>query len=471
MSLKKKNSIFRTVTFRLTALFVGLFILLSSIVFILFYTLLAPKAGQFVKELLFTKATNFSVLYQKRGIDGLKEAFDIEAEMKGKDEVFHLLLSNQLDILASSDLTSWEKIDFKTDVFENLYEKGEAFKTITVPGKGRKKVYVVLKKMPDGGTLLIGHKFIDMEMLVTQSIKMLYKAIVIMLICGGLLGFFITKKMMDGVNRVTQAATLIGKGNLNCRVPIKNEGEEMDNLTIAFNNMLERIQVLVMELKEIVNNIAHDLRSPITRIRGMAETTLTGRQTLSEYQEMTGNIIEESDNLIGMINTTLEIAETESRNVKISNNRVDINTIVKDAYDLFQPVAENKCINFDIDVPNESLLTSGDISLLQRAIANLIDNAIKYTPDGGKVHLLTKAAGTHIIIEIADTGVGISEKDLPHIFERFYRVDRSRSNPGNGLGLSLANAIIRAHEGEIDVKSFIGKGTTFQIFLPRSSNI
>ncbi len=134
-------------------------------------------------------------------------------------------------------------------------------------------------------------------MLLIDYFKIYGWAITIIFLCGGLLGWRITKKMMGGVERITQTAMHIGKGDLNGRVPVKNEGEEMDNLAIAFNNMLERIKILVNELKEMINNVAHDLRSPITRIRGMAETTLTGNQTLLEYQKMTGNIIEESDTL------------------------------------------------------------------------------------------------------------------------------------------------------------------------------
>jgi signal transduction histidine kinase len=245
----------------------------------------------------------------------------------------------------------------------------------------------------------------------------------------------------------------------------------MDNLAFAFNDMLERIQILVGELREMINNVAHDLRSPVTRIRGMAETTLTGGQALPEYQKMTGNIIEESDNLIEMINTTLEIAEIESGgSVKNLSRNVDINKVIMDAHDLFLPVAENKQIEFEINIVKESLFTRGNVSKLQRAIANLIDNAIKFTPAYGKVQLITGADAKFITVSVVDTGAGISENDLPHIFERFYRAEKSRSTPGNGLGLSLAQAIVTAHGGELTVKSSAGKGTSFKIILPRFQN-
>ncbi|MFZ0035015.1 MAG: HAMP domain-containing sensor histidine kinase, partial [Sedimentisphaerales bacterium] len=274
---------------------------------------------------------------------------------------------------------------------------------------------------------------------------------------------------MSGVKRVTQTAVSIAnEGNLIHRVPVGNEGREIRNLALAFNNMLERIQSLVSELRDVTDNIAHDLRSPITRIRGIAETTLTSNENLDTYREMTATIIDECDMLVGMINTMLEIAETQAGAANFEVAPVDIIKIVKDAHELFQPVAEDKNITLELDVQNgvKTVLVAGDTTRLQRAIANLLDNAVKYTDSGGKVTVSVERTQTQVKISVSDTGLGIEEKDITRIFDRFYRADTSRSTAGNGLGLSLAHTIVQAHKGKIVVESTPGKGSTFTILIP-----
>ena len=199
----------------------------------------------------------------------------------------------------------------------------------------------------------------------------------------------------------------------------------------------------------------------------MSETTVTGRQELDDYREMTGMVIEECDHLNEMINTMLEITVVESGNAIFYTTKVDMAGMIKNAYDLFQPIAEEKNVLLKINTASEHLKTLGDMSRLQRAIANILDNAIKFSSNGGEINLSIKGTQQNIIIVVADSGVGIDENDLSRIFERFYRKDPSRSTPGSGLGLSLARATIRAHQGDITVDSTLCKGSIFTITLPR----
>jgi signal transduction histidine kinase len=178
-------------------------------------------------------------------------------------------------------------------------------------------------------------------------------------------------------------------------------------------------------------------------------------------------VVEESDRLVGMINTMLELAHTESGIADFSMEPVDVGQVLRDAYELFQPVAEDEGIRFEIDLPQEALIVSGDVTRLQRVLANLLDNAIKYTEAGGRVRLEAKRNKPDVTVSVIDSGIGISGADLPHIFERFYRHDRSRSTPGSGLGLTLALAFARAHGGDITVTSAPGEGATFTVTLPR----
>jgi signal transduction histidine kinase len=215
------------------------------------------------------------------------------------------------------------------------------------------------------------------------------------------------------------------------------------------------------------DNMAHDLRSPITRIRGIAEVTLTSGKTPGEYEGMAASTIEECDRLLDMINTMLMISKTESGVDKISGRDVDLTGIVRQACELFEPTAEDKKVNLSCNVPDRAHLT-GDTPMIQRMLSNLLDNAIKYTPSGGIVNIAVTESKTRVVVALKDTGIGISQADLPRIFERFYRCDQSRSQAGIGLGLSLARAIARAHGGDITVISTPNQGSTFTVTLPKS---
>jgi heavy metal sensor kinase len=282
-------------------------------------------------------------------------------------------------------------------------------------------------------------------------------------------GWFMARRAVSGVEEVTRTAQIISGGNLEKRVPVHPRGDEIDQLAMTFNQMLDRIQGLLKEVREMSDNIAHDLKSPITRIRGMAEVTLTTGRSLNEYEGMAASTIEECDRLLNMINAMLMISRTEAGVDRFIRERVDLASLVRDACGLFGPTAEDKNLKLTCSVPDSSSAT-GDLRMLQRMFANLLDNAIKYTPAGGEVSVtLSESDEKDVTIDIADTGIGIPAQDLTRIFERFYRGDESRSQPGIGLGLSLARAIARAHGGNITVTSTVNRGSVFTVTLPKSS--
>jgi len=268
---------------------------------------------------------------------------------------------------------------------------------------------------------------------------------------------------------VTRTARHISAGGaLGSRVPLARKGDEIDRLATTFNQMLDRIETLITGIKEMSDNIAHDLKSPVTRIRGIAEVTLITDPSLSSYENMAASIIEECDRLLDLINTMLVISKTEAGVDKLNDENLDLAEIVQDACNLFQSSAEDKTVDLRCH-PSAQLSIRGDKRMIQRMVANLLDNAIRYTLDGGTVDVsvLSPRPGPVSVI-IKDTGIGISKEDLPHIFERFYRCEPSRSLSGTGLGLSLALAIARAHGGNIEVSSTLGKGSTFTLTLPQA---
>jgi signal transduction histidine kinase len=291
-------------------------------------------------------------------------------------------------------------------------------------------------------------------------------AILIILSAG--VGWFMAKRALSGVEEVTRAAVDITHGAFDRRVPVTLNGDEIDRLANAFNTMVDRVQELIGQMKEITENIAHDLRSPITRMRGLAEMALTGENTDEDYPVVAGTIIEECDRLLAMINTMLDISEAEAGVMKLDIEPIDVVLMIHDAVDLFHPVAENRHIDIEVRAPDSAYVNT-DKRRLQRVLGNLLDNALKYSYPSGRILVEVRANDNHIVIEFRDSGIGISQEDLPYIFDRFYRGEKSRTEPGNGLGLSFAKTFVTSLGGSITVTSKSGDGSVFTVLLPRGS--
>ena len=211
---------------------------------------------------------------------------------------------------------------------------------------------------------------------------------------------------------------------------------------------------------------AHDLRGPLTRLRGTAETTLTSDARIGEYKELAATVVEETDALVALINTMLEIAETDAGRLSLETTTIKVAELLAASHELFRPAAEDRGLRLNLELSADQLIIRSDRARLQRVLANLLDNAIKYTPVNGSITLSTRRVDQRIAIAVEDTGIGINELDRARIFDRFFRADISRSQPGNGLGLSLCEALVHALGGKITVESVIGKGSLFTVWLP-----
>jgi signal transduction histidine kinase len=280
------------------------------------------------------------------------------------------------------------------------------------------------------------------------------------------IGWFMARRALGGVEKVTRAARRISEGSsLSERVPVGKRDDEIDRLARTFNQMLERIQGLVAGIREMSDNIAHDLKSPITRVRGGAEVALTGTASRAELEQMAASTIEECDRLLETINTMLLISRTEAGANTLDQQSVHLPDVVLDACALLEAPAQEKGLALKCRIVDRMNLNA-DLRLLQRMVANLIDNAIKYTEKGVIELVLRRSGESHAEISISDTGIGISDEDQQLVFDRFYRCDPSRSQSGSGLGLSFARAVARAHGGDITVASRLAEGTTFTVKLP-----
>ena len=292
-----------------------------------------------------------------------------------------------------------------------------------------------------------------------------------MFLLAAVIGWFLARRALSGVGGIAAAARKISDGDLKIRAPVSGRQDEIDQLAGTLNHMLDRIQTLIRGISEMSDNIAHDLKSPVTRIRGLAEITLTTDPSGEAYEIMAASTIEECDRLLEMINAMLFISRAEAGVHDIRSARVDLNALVGDALRLFETTAADKQLRLDFEAAPAAAV-KGDARMLQRMIANLLDNAIRYTPAGGRVRVvIAPSSDQGVRIDFSDTGIGISGDDQDRIFERFFRCDPSRTESGSGLGLSLARAVARAHGGDITVQSKPGKGSTFSAILPAKSGL
>jgi heavy metal sensor kinase len=467
MSLRKRINFRNTLAFRLTLWYAGVFTVSSCVAFLLFYILVTSFMQERTDRELLSQVNRFSTLLVAEGVEAVKNDAVIEAQAAGIKKVFFRLLSLNGHVFSSSNISYWKDIDINETAIKELLQGGShVFETITIPGH-KDKVRMLYALLSPSIILQVGQAMESYSRFLDAFKGIFITTMTFLIILAAGVGWFMARRAVSGVEAITRTAQSISGGTLEKRVPVKTRGDEIDQLSMTFNQMLDRIQALVTEIKEMSDNIAHDLKSPITRIRGIAEVTLTNGKSMGEYESMAASTIEECDRLLDMINTMLMISKTESGVDKLLREEIDLAGLVREACELFEPTAEDKRVTLSYDVPNKSHLI-GDNRMIQRMLSNLLDNAIKYTSSGGTVSVsVSENDERNIVITVKDTGIGISPSDLPRIFERFYRCDQSRSEPGIGLGLSLAKAIARAHGGDITVMSRLNQGSTFTVTLPR----
>jgi heavy metal sensor kinase len=468
MSLRKRISLRNTLAFRLTLWYAGVFTVSSCVAFLLFYILITSFIRERTDQELLSQVNRFSTLLATEGVEAVKSAAVIEAQAAGIKKVFFRLLSLNGQIFSSSNISYWRDIDINEAAIKKLLQgRSHVFETMTIADH-KDEVRILYTLLSPSIILQVGQAMESYSRFLDAFKGIFITTMTFLIVFAAGVGWFMARRAVSGVEAVTRTAQKITGGTLEERVPVKARGDEIDQLAITFNQMLDRIQTLVTEIKEMSDNIAHDLKSPITRIRGIAEVTLTGEKCMGEYEGMAASTIEECDRLLDMINTMLMISKTESGVNKLSCEEIDLAGLVREACELFEPTAEDKKVSLSCDIPTRSHFI-GDTRMIQRMLSNLLDNAIKYTPSGGTVKVsLSENNEREVVIMVRDTGVGISPIDLPRVFERFYRCDQSRSKPGIGLGLSLARAIARAHGGDIMAMSTLNQGSTFTIILPKS---
>lgn len=270
-------------------------------------------------------------------------------------------------------------------------------------------------------------------------------------------GKIFSNRCLKGIKDITQTAHAVNEGTLDKRVGVRDRGDELNTLVTAFNGMLDRITTMLHEMQELTDNMAHDLRTPLTKIRIASEAMVNDHSLSEQHRNNAALIIDACDQLLNMVNVTMDIAEAESGIMQRELQMVSLKKVVENVYELFLPVAELG--NISLLYEAEDLSVMGDEKHFFRALACLVDNALKYTPENGVVQIALARKNQETELTVQDTGRGIAENDLEKVFSKFYRSEKARSQKGNGLGLALANALFALYGGKLSIASEFHKGT------------
>jgi heavy metal sensor kinase len=269
---------------------------------------------------------------------------------------------------------------------------------------------------------------------------------------------------------LTASAAKIGISNLSVRVPLRGSGDELDRLAETFNQTLARLEDAVQQMRQFTASISHELRTPLTSLRGEAEVALLEARSPESYRRVLTSQLEEFDKLTQMINRLLTLARAEGGEIHLASDPVDVSALVSSLAGQMEPLASWKNIQLHVRVEDD-VFVAGDPGWLECAVLNLLDNAVKFTPEGGVVDVVVAQNGNSACLDFRDTGIGIPADALPHVFERFYRAEPSRSKEyeGAGLGLALVKWVVENHHGRVSVESAVGQGSCFQVSLPMAS--
>lgn len=441
--VKVKRKLFHSYTFRLALLYALIFSSSTLILFYFFYLFTASYMTQQMDNTIEAEIQGLAERYDRDGLEGLTRLIAERVNRsQGTGNSLYLLTTYTLEPLvgnldrwpleASIDNEKW--LEFSLEVNEQTNETHLA----------RARIF----RLPGRYGLLVGrdiHQLTQAKLRIVQALTWGLAIMVLLAFVGGLV---LSRRTVRNIERINQTARSIMSGNLSRRVEITNRNDDFDQLAANLNQMLDRIQTLMEDIRRVSDNIAHDLRTPLTRLRQHMEEARRQVDSESISAISLESAIREADSLLTTFNALLRIARIEAGQVTTDFAVLDYRTLVEDVVEFYEPLAEEKKQFLTVDAGN-TIKTMGDRDLLFQALANVIENAIKYTQESGHISVILSQLDNDAVITIADNGPGIPAEERERVFRRFYRLDRSRSTTGNGLGLSMVAAVVTMHQGQI----------------------
>jgi signal transduction histidine kinase len=449
---------------RLAAWYAALFVGSAVVLIALTYLLLASSLHQRDQEIIQSTLEKYAAAYEQDGLQGLNDAIRSDRVAGQHETLFVRAIGTDAEAIYFSAPEDWSgfnlaRLDAAPAPGTEVWSDVRAAQTGDV-------LEVASVRLPDGIIFQVGKSTRSRGELLARFRTVMLLAFASVILIGLTGAAVITRSALQPIRHLIDAVRrILATGRIEARVPARATGDALDELSGLFNSMLDRIEALIAGMRGSLDNVAHDLRTPMMRLRSIAETALQSEAGADAQRDALADILEESDRVAAMLNTLMDISEAETGTMKLARERVDVADLFRETVELYSDLAEEKHQTLTASsTPGLSL--DADHNRLRQVMANLVDNALKYTPAGGTIALEGRAGRDTLVIEVRDTGIGIPPVDLPRVWDRLYRGDASRSERGLGLGLSLVRAIVEAHGGTVAVQSEPGKGSTFTIVLP-----
>jgi signal transduction histidine kinase len=457
------GKLFRTTTFQLSLVYLTVFALFAAFLLGYFAWNTRRLFTEQINATVEAEVSGLTEQYSTGGIRSLVQAIESRSSEPGSS--LYLVttpagegLAGNVGYLPTGTLA---KMGWLETEYRRLHDPGEYHHAL-----------VRVIQLPGGFRMLVGRDLEDREKVHNIVLAAGRWSVALVVVLGLAGGFFVTRRVLRRVDSMTETTRTIIEGDLSGRLFVAGTGDELDRLAENLNAMLERIEALMRGLQEVSDNIAHDLKTPLTRLRNRAEDALRAAKGESDYRAALERTIEESDDLIRTFNALLMIARAESGHARADAEDFDAAEVAHDIAELYEPLAEEKGLTLKVDAQGP-LMVHGNRELVSQALSNLVDNAVKYAvSDGGNglIAITAQSEGDRILLAVADNGPGIPEADRLRVVERFVRLERSRSEPGSGLGLSLAGAVARLHGGEL-ILTDNNPGLKAIIALPRGGPV
>lgn len=448
--------------FWLSLLFLSVVLAVLSIV----YLVLKESAETQEENNILFRLDQYAGEYRRGGLAAVKALPDVRRD-RLQIAFFVRLATPENQTLYLSDPEDWA--DFHPERLERMaLPATEQPEWLSLIADDDDVLLIAGDRLPDRVVLQVGKSTQETASLLARFRNASVVLLAIFFPASIVIGSLFAARTLRPIQALTRTMIEIeSTRRFDARMKSSERGDELDRLVQVFNHMLARIETLIRGMRESLDNVAHDLRTPMTRLRHKAQSALFRDADHAACRETLSDCIEESDRVMTMLNTLMDIAEAEAGVLKIEPARVDATHLVSSVLDLYGPIADEKEVALTMEVP-AGLCVRGDAVLLRRVFANLVENAIKFTPPGGAVQLSAEVEDGAVRFVVYDTGVGISPEDLPRIWDRLYRADKSRSERGLGLGLSLVRAIVATHGGTTAAESSPGSGTRIRVQLPRA---
>ena len=444
---KPSGRLFRTSAFRLALIYATLFSALSAATLGFIYWSTRAQIESQVDTRLRLETDYLINLYKSGAVEELLEAIQRRNQIDTYERFYSLTRGNP-DGRADADQSSGQPLRLKAERTHSTENMGDVIDL--PPGSPRRflPVRVAELKLSDGLKLTIGHTVSDEKELLDHTFALVAGATLLTLLFSLIGGIWIGTSVLRRIDSVSRTASEIMSGDLGQRLSVTERDDEFDEIASKLNQMLNRIEDLMGSMQQVTNNVAHDLRSPLTRLRNRLEVTLLEERDAENYRVVMEEAIGDADSLIHTFNAMLSIARLEAGIDAVEWSETGIGDLVSELSELYGAVAEDDGLSFSEDIRDNPIFYCNR-HLIGQAVTNLLDNAIKYTPKTGHVSLIVSGNNDAFTITVADDGPGIPEEHRDRVLERFVRLENERNSPGNGLGLSLVQAVTRIHGGNL----------------------